>query len=158
MKKRLSIAPPLDQFKIGTYQLGWRWVDLYADPKGIGGGCFSTFPDEHEHARITVGMDFDDEAHVFAVLCHEVWELAINEQMCSYTPRAFEQNASDIHVFFFDHNQHTEICSKAGFFIWKCIDDFKAAFKKCADNRKQLSQLSEQKIKKAKRKCKTKHK
>lgn len=117
------------EFLIGRYQLGWRMVNLYAMPN-LTGGWYNMCLDGRE-AEIHVGMDYSDPAEAFAVLCHEVWEMAMNEAGCAFKPQAFIENASDICRFFFNHNQHTEITARASFFTFMCFDAFKAAHAQC---------------------------
>lgn len=115
-------------FKIGTYQLGWRMVELWAQP-GETGATFNLCCHQ-KIATIKCGMNYKDPAEAFACLCHEVWEMAMDELMCCYRPKAFVEHASDTYHFSFDHNQHTEISARASYFIYTCFDDFKKAHAK----------------------------
>lgn len=121
-------------FLIGRYQLGWRMVNLWAEPELLGGNF--NLCRNRQDAQIHIGMDHRDPAEVFAVLCHEVWEMVMDELCCALTPKAFEPNASDTYQFHFNHNQHTEISSRASYFVWQCMDDFKKAHAKCRKAKK----------------------
>lgn len=115
-----------EAFLIGRYQLGFRMVNLWAEP-GTGGAWLNMCRDGQE-AQIHVHMEDDDPSYSFGHLCHEVWEMTIDELHCEFRKtNAFMSTASDTVHFFYDHNQHTEICCRASYFIWKCLDDFKAA-------------------------------
>lgn len=117
-------------FLIGRYQLGYRMVNLWAEPGA--GGAWLNMCKNGEEAQIHVHMeDSKDPAYVFSHLCHEVWEMAIDELHCEFRKtNAFMDTASDTIHFFYDHNQHTEITCRASFFVWSCIEDFKAAHRK----------------------------
>jgi len=117
------------EFLIGRYQLGWRMVNLYADP--LGAGAWFNLCRNQQDAQIHVGMDYNNVEHPFANLCHEVYEMSADDAGCLFKPKAFEEGASDLVRFFMDHNEFTEVSSKASYFIWQCAEDFKKAFKKC---------------------------
>jgi hypothetical protein len=115
-------------FLIGRYQLGWRMVNLYGVPK-LAGANFNLCRDRDD-SFIECGLDCRDPAEALGWLCHEAWEMTMEDMVCCYRPKSFNENASDTYHFFFDHNQHTEICSRASFFLWQCWDDFKRAHRK----------------------------
>lgn len=118
-----------EPFIIGRYQLGYRMVTLWAEP-GTGGAWLNLCRNKEE-AQIHVHMEDRDPAYSFAHLCHEVWEMTIDEMHCEYRKtNAFMDTTSDVVHFFYNHNEHTEISSRASFFIWCCIEDFKAAHRK----------------------------
>lgn len=122
-------------FLIGRYQLGYRMVSLWAEP-GTGGAWLNMCKDGQE-AQIHVHMEDRDPAYTFGHLCHEIWEMAIVELHCAFRKtNAFMDTASDTIHFLYDHNQHTEISCRASYFVWKCIEDFRAAHKKFKNLRK----------------------
>lgn len=115
---------------IGTYQLGWRYVDVIACPDETG-GSFCWMPDGNERSRIRVGFNYSagEIETVFAILVHEALEALIEDQNCRFRPTStFVRCASDVYVFHFDHNQFTDIAAKLGVFLWEIREDFKAAF------------------------------
>lgn len=121
--------PGLDSFKIGTYQLGYRWVDLFADPEEMGGNFFFMPDDTYSHSRIRVGFRYECIDDCWCVLFHEAMEAIITEMECRYKPTScYISGASDIYRFYFDHNQFTEIAARLAMFIKACIKDFEAAF------------------------------
>jgi hypothetical protein len=116
----------MNNFLIGTYQLGWRFCDVFAMPTETG-GSFYWMPEGHERARIWVGFDYQDETP-WVILCHEALEALIEDQGCRFRPTSsFVRNASDVYQFHFDHNQFTDISAKLGCFIFAIKDDFVAA-------------------------------
>lgn len=116
-------------FLIGRYQLGYRMVSLWAEP-GTSGGWFNLCKNQDE-AQIHVCMEYKDLGYAFQVLSHEVWEMACDDERVIMEPKnAFVESASDCVWFFYNHNQHTEITARASYFILSCVDDFRAAFKK----------------------------
>ena len=126
-----------EPFKIGTYQLGWRWVDVYAEP-GHTGGWFYFMPDGGQsHTRIRVGFDYSDIDDSFCILVHEAMEALIDDAGCRMRPTSnFCRNASDLYRFAFDHNQMTDIAAKLGCFLWSIRKDFEAAFELVQETRK----------------------
>jgi hypothetical protein len=122
-------------FIIGRYQLGYRMVTLWAEP-GTGGAWLNLCKNKEE-AQIHVHMQDRDPAYSFGHLCHEIWEMATDELHCLFRKtNAFMDSASDTVHFHFDHNQHTEINCRASYFVWQCMEDFKAAHRKFAEHAK----------------------
>jgi len=118
----------MEAFKIGTYQLGFQFCDVFADPKETG-GCFYWMPEGQERSRIRIGFDYDDIETPFSILVHETMEFLIEIQGGRFRPTSgFVRSASDVYRFFFDHNQMTEIAAKLGCFLWDIRKDFEAAF------------------------------
>lgn len=116
--------------KIGTYQLGWRWVDVFADPTSFG-GTFKMIDhqNEGEHAKITVGFKDDKISDAMEVLTHEALEFLLGEHNYQFHPtRSYAPYATDAYHFMFDHNGLTEVAAKLGCFLWNIHDVFKAAF------------------------------
>jgi hypothetical protein len=116
-------------FKIGTYQLGYRMVDLWGNPDKC--GALFNLCKSQKPAMIETGLKYQDPSEAFGVLCHEVWEMVMQDMGCALTPLAFMPQASDTGMFVFNHNQHTEISARASYFLWQCFDDFKKAHAKC---------------------------
>lgn len=122
-------------FLIGRYQLGYRVVNLWAEP-GKGGAWFNLCKGGTEEAQIHVHMEDEDPAYAFSHLCHEIWEMALDDQHAVFhKSNAFMDSASDACHFFYDHNQHTEVSCRASFFVWKCMEAFKAAHAKFKEHR-----------------------
>lgn len=134
--KTTKPLPPLKPFLIGRYQLGWRMVNLYAQPHEK--GAYFNLCYRGKDAYIHVGMDHRDCAEAFGCLCHEVWEMIMDELTCCFRPKAFQENASDVFHFFFNHNQHTEISARASYFIFNAFNDFKKAHLLCEKHRKKV--------------------
>lgn len=119
------IDPKADEYQIGRYQLGWRMVNLYVMPDRTG-AWFNLCRNKRE-AEIHCGLDCHDPAEAFAWLCHEVLEMAMDDERCAFRPKAFVDSASDLYRFVMDHNEFTEVAAKASFFIYVCMADFKKA-------------------------------
>lgn len=119
----------MDSFKIGTYQLGYRWVDLFADPKETGGSFYLMPDDTPSHARIRIGFDYREIDHPWCNLFHEVMEFVIAGIGCRCKPTGhYIEGCSDIYTFHFNHNEFTEIAAQVGMFIKNCKADFEAAW------------------------------
>lgn len=117
----------MEPFKIGTYQLGYRWVDVFADPEKFDGSFFMHPGENKDHSEIRVGCAGQlDEP--YAVLVHEVIEAACVDVGVRFIPSSvYVKSASDVYRFFFDHNQFTEIAARVSWFLWQCNTDFRAA-------------------------------
>lgn len=102
---------------IGRYQLGWFNVDLFVMPYEDG-GWFNVNCDGKSNPQMHIGLLYEHPAEMYSTLTHEAFEFAANELFCVYNLRnGFESSASDTPVFMFNHNQFTEIASRAGIFI-----------------------------------------
>lgn len=102
--------------------MGYRNVDLYADPESCGGN-FVLSPKDGA-ATMDVGTKFDNWFEVLQVLLHEVMEMAFCEVSGRFRPNpAFADCASDTYRFMFDHNQFTEAGHRAAYFIAKSQND-----------------------------------
>jgi hypothetical protein len=144
MKKKSKPVVPLTRFLIGRYQLGWRMVNVYADPNLLG-GHFNLCRHGAE-PQITIGMDHRSADESYGVLVHETLEMLMDDMGCAFIPKVFETNASDTYRFMFNHNQHTEISSRAAHFFWQCWNEFNKAFDLC---RKNKNLLLKQKVKRS---------
>lgn len=117
-----------ESFTIGSYQLGWRNLDLIADPKECGGSFFFV-PDKAALSRIRVGFDYPEIGQAWAVLYHEALELLMADAGLRYRQSgSYVPNASDAYLFHFDHNQFSEIAAKLAYFSLDAFPDFKAAW------------------------------
>jgi len=126
MKKRATQPRTI---KVGTYQLGYRWVDLLLVPGS--GAHFDTMPDGRGHSKITVGMDYYAADKPWGALIHEVMEFSLSDLRGRFVYNdVFDDRTTDCVVFHFDHNQLNEVAARVGFFAHKCHDDFFRAFRK----------------------------
>lgn len=128
--KKLVMKEP---FKFGTFQLGYRWVDVYADPAN-NGGSFRIVPKDKKNAQLTVGMAQKAE-HAWSVLMHEAQEAILCDMETRFRIEGFEVG-SDTCFFHYDHRQHTEICSRVAWFMWEAREAFCKAHKKCNKSKK----------------------
>lgn len=104
--------------KVGQYMLGYRNVDLYANPDSCC-GSFTLSPNIGPSA-MEVGTDLDHFWEVLNILLHEAMEMALCEVSARYRPNpCFADSASDTYRFMFDHNQFTEASYRAAYFIAK---------------------------------------
>lgn len=140
------------KFSIGRYQLGFRMVEVFILPEGFG-GSFSLCPKKGD-SLMEIGMAYDYRSESYGVLLHEAMEAALTDAECSFKPNAFEQDASDIRRFFFDHNQFTEAIARTNWFLCQLREDFDAAWKKVAkwSNEKERAAKAKEKAEKAKAK------
>lgn len=117
-------------FLIGTYQLGWRWVEVFANLESFGGtfNMNNGTSGDLKHAKITVGFKSGSCFDCFEVLTHEAMEFLFSEHNVQFSPsHAYAPYASDAYHFMFDHNVLTEVAAKLGHFLWDIRKDFEAA-------------------------------
>jgi hypothetical protein len=117
-------------FHVGTYQLGYRYVDLYLEPDSLGGSfqLNSGDPAKQRHATMTLGADHDCMSDLMEVAAHETFEAACQELGCRFKPcTVYVANASDVYYFHLDHNQMSEITARVGNFLWQIGPDLQAA-------------------------------
>lgn len=132
-KPRRSIAKqhPLKPFLIGTYQLGWRIVDVTANPSSRC-GQIELVVNRKKPTQITVGMDYRDVRDAWNVLLHEALEsLLADENACYKRTDLYLPDASDTFHFIFTHNQFSETVARLAWFTWLARADFEKAFKRC---------------------------
>lgn len=112
---------------LGKYQLGYRMVEVYINPESYGGWfnlCLSK-----QNPQIHLGLKESNFGVFMGLVCHEAWEMAAQDMRLVYKPLSFEEAASDCVSFAYNHNQHTEVCSKVGWFIYCIYEDLKKAHK-----------------------------
>jgi hypothetical protein len=122
----------IEPFQIGTYQLGWRWVDVWVDPELVGGNFEARFGaadiPECPRPKMVIGLARLDLHQIFEVATHEAIEFVACYLGCRMRPTwAYEEYASDCYFFAFDHSKLTEIAARAGNFLCSIHDDLKAA-------------------------------
>jgi hypothetical protein len=126
----------MDSFLIGTYQIGYRYVDVIADPS-VCGGSFYYMPDGTERSRMRIGLDYDTFFEVLSVVLHEATEFLLDEFRLRYrATNTFATRASDTFIFHFDHNEFTEVMARLATFLDDCLKDLRAAFDLVWDERK----------------------
>lgn len=104
--------------KVGQYMLGYRNVDLWANPESTGGN-FVLLPTEGV-STMEVGTKLDYWHEILNILAHEAFEFSLGEVNARYRPNpCFADCASDTYRFMFDHNQFTEAVYRASYFICK---------------------------------------
>jgi hypothetical protein len=118
---------------VGTYQLGWRWVDLVIDPNRRGGSfemrTGTEFDKEHPRPLMVIGGEYS-VSDAYEVLVHEALEFVACEAGTRFrSTHAYATSASDVYMFMFDHNQLTEIAARVGNFIWQVKEDLEAGIK-----------------------------
>lgn len=118
----------IEPFLIGTYQLGYRWVNVFAEPESCS-GSFTWHPNNNtsDHSEIRVGMAGKGD-EPYAVLLHEVIEATCADLGTRFRKTSvYVESASDAYQFFFCHSQFTEIAARTAWFLWQINQDFKAA-------------------------------
>lgn len=130
---------------LGTFQLGYRHVRLYADVNGCNGNV-DILPEDHQNASVHVGMDCPWEESL-AVLLHEAYETVLIDLNTRYHNSPSFANSSSDYTFFMTHNQLGEAHEKVGTFLEEAYPAFEVAYKKF-----QKKRAEKKKKKKAKKK------
>ena len=138
MKKSKRIEAPKEEFRVGIYMLGFAWAELWVDPTSDS-GYFSWNPSCERapelpklHPKIMVGIKDSHLWAAYAILCHEVMEAAMCDRGLRFVRTGiFQQGASDLYVFNFNHNEFTEVAACTGSYLCDCRSDFDKAFNRC---------------------------
>lgn len=113
---------------VGTYQLGFRMVRLYAD-FSTANGCVMVCPDDHGLPQISVGCDAPwDE--VIGTFLHEAYELTLIDLQTRYKQRPSWSEESSDFMFFLSHNQLSEACERIGGFTEHALPDLSKVYSK----------------------------
>ena len=136
--KSNRIESPKEDVRVGIYMLGFAWVELWVDPNSYdenfqwspSNGTDSQLP--KAPSRITVGVKDSHLWAAYAILCHEVMEAAMCDLGLRFKPTGrFQQSASDLYVFNFNHGQFTEAAARLGSYLCDCRRDFENSFNQC---------------------------
>lgn len=95
------------------------------------GAWFNVCLDGTQEPQMHIGMDYPHPCDAFGVLTHEALEMVMADLNVLYRPCAFAPTASDTPIFVFNHNQHTEIAARLGFFLFDISVAFTKAYEKC---------------------------
>lgn len=120
-------------FKLGTYQLGFQWVDLWVDPTNRD-GAFEFHPDRKSFCTVTVGIRSDGYAEVLGTLMHELLEATACDLGARYKRSGMFTESSDCYYFQMNHNDFTELCARAAYFISMCQVDLMTVHKRYNKN------------------------
>lgn len=106
-----------DQILVGTFQLGYEFVDLIAQTKEKG-GCFCFCPDDNaSRARINVGVDYENWGSVVTVLIHEVLEFLFLRAERAYRSTGKMINDTGDRLFILNHPEFAECCGRLAHFL-----------------------------------------
>lgn len=114
------------EINIGQYNCGGRMVDLIGVLGQLGGSVEFNKP----VPEVRVGLGGDHWGMVVSVLLHEAQELTACDLRLRFRAACDWQVASDSYFFHFDHNQFSEVCARAGYFISQCLPALSKAYKK----------------------------
>lgn len=103
-------------YKIGTYQLGFQWVDLWVDPTSDNGE-FSWFSKKQQNCRVMLGIASSDYSVVLGTLLHEIVESTCCDLKVRFQKTGLFSDSTDQYHFMMDHNDFTELMARAGHFV-----------------------------------------
>lgn len=112
---------------VGTYQLGYRWVELWHRPLKNGfGGSFQFTPETNGNRTHTcILMDFSQpQDTAWEILLHELVEGTMHDLELSYKRAGRYTNNTESFHFFFNHQEYTEVMGRVGSFMGACAADF----------------------------------
>lgn len=107
---------PQKSFKLGSYPIGFNYVDLWLDPH-LWGGSFSWAREVGGNTKMVIGIADEKYGNTLAVTMHEAVEMCAVEMGLRFTPSDGEIEASDCYRFIMDHNQFSEVLARAAQFI-----------------------------------------
>jgi hypothetical protein len=144
-------SPKNKLIKVGTYQLGYRWVDVFLDPK-YSGGSFDFMPgwgpnDPKVHSEMIVGCDHAAWKS-WGVLAHEAMEAVMSDMGLRFNATVrICPNSSDNYTFIFDHAHFTEVAARVGAFISEAGAEFSRAVEKLREEVKKPKPTKRKKAK-----------
>ena len=121
---------------LGTFFLGWEWVDCFADPT-TSGGHFMFCPDTPaRRPEMQVGIDYRNWWEVLNVAMHEATEHALARLRCTFT-NCQEQVRDTQHIqFHFNHGQFTEAIGMAAAYLDDVLPLLRAEWERAEAARK----------------------
>lgn len=122
----------MNEFYLGTYQLGYRYVVVTLKLDDYGGSFSLNTADTKRspHASMTIGVAARSTSEAMEVAAHEAFEAATQETCCRFKQSSgYTEGASDTYWFVMNHNQMTEVMARVGNFIWQIGEDLDIAIK-----------------------------
>lgn len=121
-----------ESFKLGTYQLGYEWIDVRLDPtSGDGSVTWDSTVRPKMRTTITVGIHNKSLWKAYDILTHEVMEEAAMRLRLRYKHTDIYGTTSDSYSFHMNHEEFTQLASHVGAFICELMKDFNKAWKRC---------------------------
>jgi len=126
LSKKQVISSGL-KVRVGKYQLGWRWVEVFLSPKSENGsGQFC--PTGSDVTELVIGLSDGPQVAV-AILLHEAMEAVLWDLDCSYRLSSNWAVGSGLYSFHMTHAQYSEATDRVGFFLAKCLPEFQKLVK-----------------------------
>lgn len=97
--------------KVGSWQLGFQMMTVYAQP-GVNHGCYSLCDGD-----MHIGLKQPTEYHLMNVLMHETIEAVASQMGLRFNRTPAFNEGSDRFVFIFDHQQFSELCERSSYFV-----------------------------------------
>lgn len=102
---------------IGTFFLGWEWVEVFVDSTVMGGHCMPCPDTPGKRAEMLIGTDYRAWWEVLNIAMHESLEHCFARLECTYRRRN-EQVIDTQHLtFLFDHGRFTEAVGRSAAFL-----------------------------------------
>lgn len=110
--------------KVGKYSLGFDNVDLYANPKGMGGAFWN------RTKRIEVGIDYPVWNEVVNVVLHESLEYLLFRGGYRFINDLKETGDAGDYTFLFDHPGLSRLCKQQSYFLTYAMYDLNKVWRK----------------------------
>jgi hypothetical protein len=105
---------------VGTYPLGWGWVQIVA--REGHGGEFWLSPGDIDCPRIKIGLDSEQFEEVAESLLHEIEELSATILGTRFRKSAWQSEDSSAYTFVMTHQQFSEIVCWSAKLLVACLD------------------------------------
>lgn len=128
--------------RVGSYRLGFEWVELRL--AGVHSGQFFLNPHQGETGFIQVGHYDGHYSLLLPTLLHELLEYAACRTMARFAAAPSASRSSSGYLFVMDHEKFAEIVQQAAEYMAACEKDLK---KVLAEVRKELKAKSKPKTK-----------
>jgi len=113
---------------VGVYEFGYDQVQIVLR-EGTGGE-FWMIPEKGSLPRIKIGADCELWRQVIEVFFHEAFEIAMTRSQLRYRQHDAMGMGHDGYIFFFNHNQFTDLCSRVGELSANALPDLSRAWGK----------------------------
>jgi hypothetical protein len=115
--KRNSIAKPAKRRLVITEVLGFSKIDVFVDTEECGGNFTSFNSKPSSLPSMVIGLNQDAWWRCLAILQHEAWECVLAQSNLRYELSGGLGNSSGGYCFWMTHEQFTEVCAQAAYFL-----------------------------------------
>jgi hypothetical protein len=114
---------------VGKFTLGLNFVELYANPKTMGGSVDFLPENRTGLTKIFIGIN-DEWGEVLSSLLHEAYEASLIDRGLRYRPKPSYSSESSNYVFIMTHNQFDEANTRVAFFLKDALPKLEKVYEK----------------------------